>query len=284
MGRVGIATDSTADVPPALAADLGIAVVPCLIYWGKEELLDGVDLGPWAFYDRLSRSPELPTTSQPALNSFVSVYRRLLEEEHCEAVLSIHVAGNLSGTVNAAWAAAQTLPEPSRVAVIDSGQVSMGLGWSVIRAARMARAGATHSELGDAVREMLPRLRGTALIDTLENLYKGGRISQITAAVGTVLQIKPLITIDSGQVQVVDRVRTRSRALQRLEALVRAWGPLAELAVLHTGAQALAEDLAAKLADLAPDGQLMIGPAGPALTTHLGLGAVGVCALVNADP
>jgi len=279
MGRVGVATDSTADLPPALASDLGIAVVPCLIFWGQEELLDGVDLRPWAFYERLLNSSELPRTAQPGMKSFVDAYRRLLDQERCEAVISIHVAGNLSGTVNAAWAAAQSLPDPSRIEVIDSGQVSMGMGWAVIRAAKMARAGASREELGEAVRGLLPRLRAAAMIDTLENLYKGGRISQITAAVGTVLQIKPLVSIQSGQLQVVDRVRTRSRALQRLEALVRTWGPLAEVSVLHTGALELAEDLANRLADLAPNGQLMIEPAGPALTTHLGLGAVGVCAL-----
>ena len=158
----------------------------------------------------------------------------------------------------------------------------MGLGWAVIRAAKMAREGATLEELGQAVRDLLPRLRAAAMIDNLENLYKGGRISQITAAVGTVLQIKPLISIQSGHLQVVDRVRTRSRALQRLEAVVRTWGPLAEVSVLHTGAPELAEDLAGRLADLAPESHLMVEPAGPALTTHLGLEAVGVCALVRA--
>lgn len=281
MTRVGIATDSTADLPPALASELGIAVVPCLIFWGQEELLDGVDMEHGAFYDRLLHSSELPRTSQPAMSSFVETYRRLLEEQKHEAVVSIHVAGNVSGTVNAAWAAAQSLPDPSRIDVIDSGQVSMGMGWAVIRAARMAQAGATPEQLSEAVRDLLPRLRAAAMIDSLENLYKGGRISQITAAVGTVLQIKPLISIRAGQIQITDRVRTRSRALQRLEAMVRSWGPLAEVSVLHTGARELAEDLAGKLSDLAPHSQLMVQPAGPALTVHLGLGAVGVCALAG---
>jgi DegV family protein with EDD domain len=217
------------------------------------------------------------------MRSFVETYRRLLDEQGCEAVVSIHVAGNLSGTVNAAWAAAQSLPDPSRIDVIDSGQVSMGMGWAVVRAARMAQAGATSEELGEAVRDLLPRLRAAALIDTLENLYKGGRINQITATVGTALQIKPLISIRDGQLQIADRVRTRTRALQRLEALVRGWGPLAEVSVLHTGARELAEHLAGKLADLAPSGQLMVEPAGPALTVHIGLGAVGVCALAAAE-
>lgn len=280
MGRVRIATDSIADIPAALASELDIAVVPCQVFFGQEVLADGVDLSPDAFYERLARSPELPRTSQPPVSRFVETYRRLLEVEQAGAVISIHVAGNLSGTVNAAWAAAQMVSDPSRVEVIDSGQVSMALGWAVVNAARRAKAGASRAAVSSAVREALPRLRAAAMIDTLDNLYKGGRISQVTATLGTVLQIKPLINIQGGQVEIVDRIRTRSRALKRLESMVRGWGVPAELTVLHTGAEELAQGLAGLLQDLLPGRQMMIQPAGSALTTHLGLGAVGVCALL----
>jgi len=283
MSHVTIATDSTADVPAALASELEITIIPCQILWGQDTYRDGVDLTPEAFFEKLARSSELPRTSQPRLNDFVNAYHRLLEVEQNEAVISIHVAGNLSGTVNAAWAAAQTLPDPSRVEVIDSGQVSMGLGWAVIEAARLARSGATRAEIGRAVRSWLPHLRAAAMIDTLDNLYKGGRISQVTAALGSMLQIKPLMLIQSGQVKIVDRVRTRSRALQRLDEMVRSWGPVSELIVLHAGAEKLAQDLAGVLRDLTPGREIMVGPAGSALTCHLGLGAVGVCALLAAN-
>lgn len=283
MGRVRIATDSIADVPAALVSEMDIAVVPCQLFWGEEVYRDGVDLKPYQFYERLAGSPELPRTSQPPVGLFVDTYRRLLEVENSEAVVSIHVAGNLSGTVNAAWSAAQTLADPSRVEVVDSGMVSMGLGWAVIGAARLAQTGATQAEVSTAVHEMLPCLRAAAMIDTLENLYKGGRISQVTATLGSVLQIKPLIIIQDGRVEVVDKVRTRSKALKRLEAMVRDWGPLAEVAVLHTGTEELAQKLVSSLQDLAPDGGIWVEPAGSALTTHLGLGAVGVCAVVAAD-
>jgi DegV family protein with EDD domain len=278
-----IATDSTADVPPALAEALQIAVIPCQVFWGEEVYRDGVDLSPGEFFEKLARSADLPKTSQPPMNRFVETYSRLLDAEGSETVISIHVAGNLSGTVNAAWAAAQTRPDPSQIEVVDSGQVSMGTGWAVIEAARMAQAGAGRDEVSRAVRNMLPRLRAAAMIDTLDNLYKGGRISQVTAALGTVLQVKPLISIQDGHVEIPERVRTRSRALQRLVAMVRGWGPLARVAVLHAGAEELARDLAAALEDLAPDGDMLIEPAGAALTTHLGLGAVGVCAIAAAD-
>jgi DegV family protein with EDD domain len=280
MKPVRIVTDSTADIPAALAAELGIAVVPCQIYLGQEVYRDGVDLSPQAFYRKLGVSSKLPRTSQPPVSFFVDTFRRLIAEG--AGIISIHVAGNLSGTVNAAWAAAQTLSDPSHVEVVDSGQLSMGLGWAVIEAARMVQGGATRAEVNQAVRGMLPRLRAAAMIDTLENLYKGGRISQVTAMLGTALQVKPLLTIQDGHVEVVDRVRTRSRALKRLRAMVRGWGPLAEVAVLHTGAEGLAQELALLLSDLFPIERMIFASAGAALTTHLGLGAVGVCALVAA--
>lgn len=283
MAVLRIATDSTADVPAALASELEITVIPCQVFWGQEVYQDGVDLSPQEFYEKLAQSVELPKTSQPPMNRFVEAYRRLLDTEETGEVISIHVAGNLSGTVNAAWAAAQTLADPSRIVVVDSGQVSMGMGWAVIEAARMAQAGATRTDVSRAVHEMLPRLRAAAMIDTLENLYKGGRINQVTAALGTVLQIKPLITIQSGRVEIVERVRTRSRALKRLVTMVRGLGPLQEMAVLHADAEKLAKDLAAMIDDLAQDRKIMVEPAGSALTTHLGLGAVGVCALVAGD-
>jgi DegV family protein with EDD domain len=279
MRQVRIATDSTADIPASVVSELEIAVVPVQIIWGQKVYQDGVDLSPLVFYERLARYSELPRTSQPPVSRFVETYRHLLEAGEGATVVSIHLAGNLSGTLNAAWAAAQTLPEPSRVEVIDSGQVSMGIGWAVIEAAKLAQAGATQGEISRAVRAMLPRLRTLAMIDTLGNLYKGGRISQVTAALGTALRIKPLIDIQSGHVEIVAKARTRSRALKRLESMVRGWGPLAEVVVLHTGARKLAEDLAALLWDLIPDRQIAVEPAGSALATHLGLGAVGVCAL-----
>lgn len=283
MAALRIVTDSIADVPPDLASELQITVVPCQIFWGDEIYQDGVDLSPQEFYEKLARSADLPRTSQPPVIRFVEAYRHLLEVEECEAVISVHVAGNLSGTVNAAWAAAQAQADPSRIEVIDSGQLSMGLGWAVIEAARMALRGLARQEVSRAVHEMLPRLRGAAMIDTLSNLYKGGRINQVVAVLGTALQVKPLIVIQQGRAEMVDRVRTRSRAFQKLVALVHGWGPLAEAAVLHTRAEESAHELAAAIEDQALGCDIMVLPAGSALTTHLGLGAVGVLAVLAGD-
>jgi len=283
MKRVGIVTDSTSDVPANLAEEWGIEVVPCQLFFDQEALRDGLDLAPTEFYERLAHSPELPRTSGPTVESFSTCYRRLLEEEACQGVVSIHVAGNLSGTINAAWSAAQSLPDPSFVQVVDSGQVSMGLGWAAVEAARLARQGGTAVEVSQAIQARLSRLRTAAMIDTLDNLYRGGRINQFSAVLGTVLQIKPLVSLQGGDLTVWAKVRTRSRALGALVARVQSWGPVTDMAVLHTGAEELAETLAGRLREFLPDQEMLMLPAGSALTTHLGLGAVGVCALLAPD-
>jgi len=282
MKRVGIVTDSTADVPADIAEELGIAVLPCQIYFGEEAYEDGVDLAPQAFFEKLAKSAELPRTTQPPLGRFVQAYRKLLAEDGIEKILSIHIAGSLTGTVNGAWAAAQTLPDPSRVEVIDTGQLSMGAGWAAIEAARLARTGAIAGEVSRAVRALLPRLRVAAMLDTLDNLRKGGRISQVSAALGTVFQIKPLLDVRNGKITALAKVRSRSQALRGLHGVVRNWGPLAEAAVLHTGDEVAAQALADQIRDLVKGERVLLAPAGSALATHLGLGAVGVCAVAAA--
>lgn len=283
MAAVRVVTDSTADLPADLASAFQISVVPCQLLWENEPYRDGVDMPLPEFYSRLASSRELPRTSQPPVNAFVEVYHRLLNGEGAEALVSIHVAGSLSGTLNAAWAAAQCLPTPERVAVVDSGQISMGLGWAAVEAARMAGNGAGLVEVTQGVQDLKPRLKTVAMIDTLDNLAKGGRIHQISALLGMALQVKPIVSLDSGRLTVWAKVRTRSKALQALIDKVRSWGALAEVAVLHAGAEELALGLATQLKDMFAANIPRILPAGSAITSHLGLGAVGVCALVADD-
>jgi DegV family protein with EDD domain len=283
MAGVRIVTDSTADLPAELASALQIAVVPCQLLWGHETFRDGLDISPPEFYRRMASCRTLPRTSQPPVRAFIEVYQRLLGGEGADAVVSVHVAGSLSGTLNSAWAAAQCLQAPHRVAVVDSGQVSMGLGWAAVEAARMAARGAGQAEVAEGVQALHSRLRTVAMIDTLENLHRGGRINQISALLGTALHIKPLVDLERGQITVWAKVRARSRALAALVKRVRSWGALAEVAVLHAGAEELGLNLASELKDLFFEGEPRLLPAGSALTSHLGLGAVGVCALVAGD-
>jgi len=286
MGRIGIVTDSTADVPATMAGELGISVIPCQVIFGQTTYRDGVDLSVREFYDKLARSSELPRTSQPPVQAFVETYRHLLDEEGYEAIFSIHVAGTLSGTLNAAWAAAQALPDPSRIEIVDSGQVSMGLGWIVIEAARAARAAEgvpddARARVSAAIRHALTRVRTVAMIDTLENLYKGGRIRLFSAALGTALQIKPLVSLADGEITVWAKVRTRSRALNALVARIQEMGPFQDLVILHADAPDLGRTMAGRLRETLPGIEMPVMPAGSALVSHLGLGAVGACALTK---
>jgi len=283
MAKVKIVTDSTGDVPAALARELEISIVPCQVIFGNQVYRDQIDLSPEEFYAKSAQSEELPRTSQPLMRDFVDTYQRLLNREPEAEIVSIHVAARYSGTVNGAWAAAQTLPEPTIVEVIDSGTVSMGMGWPVIEAARTAKTGATRDEVAQYVQGLLPRSKTAAMIDTLDNLRKGGRINHIAALLGTALQIKPLLNLHGGEIDVWGRVRTRKRALKRLVAEVQSWGSLAEMAVLHANAEALARELAEALGEVVPAERVLFTPAGPALTAHLGLGAVGVCGLIAPD-
>jgi DegV family protein with EDD domain len=281
MSPVRVVTDSTADLPPGLAEEMGIAVIPALVYVGSQVYRDGVDLTAGELRDRMANGADRLGTSQPAVGEFVAAYERLLEDPATESILSIHVSGSLSGTVSGAWAASQMLPDPSLVEVIDSGQLSMGLGWAVLQAAEWAHTGASRAQVSAAVRALLPRVRVVAAIDSLENLYRSGRISYLMAALGTVLRIKPVLSVHAGHISILDKVRTHSRALARMVEHARGWGSLAALAVLHTGAEELARSVAVLLGDLAPPEQTMVAQAGAAVTAHLGLGVVGVCAVTG---
>lgn len=280
MKRVRIVTDSTGDIPAGLAAALAIEVVPCLVHVGQAVYRDGVDLTPQEFYRQLGQGPALLRTSQPAVADFVHTYQRLLDEKDCAGIVSIHVASGFSGTINAAWTAAQEMPDPSRVEVIDSGSVSMGMGWMVIEAAKLAQAGVSREEIVRGLQAHRPRRRTAAMIDRLDNLVQGGRLHPIVGALGTALRIKPLISLDNGEATIWGRVRTHTRAMDQLTAQVRAWGPLADLALLHAGAEDLVHSLAREVGDRVAADRLVIAPAGSALVAHLGMGAVGACAVI----
>lgn len=273
MVTVKVVTDSVATVPLDLVQELNITVVPANVVFGQEVFQDGVDLSPEAFYARLATSPVLPTTAVPPPGVFEAVYRRLGREGR--HIVSIHIPARLSGMVNAAQTAAQALPE-MEIAVVDGGNISMALGWLVVIAARAAQAGRTFDEVLAQMQATIPRLRLVAMLDTLEYVRRGGRISLPQAWLGTLLDVKPIIEVRDGEVRPVGRVRTRSRALQRLVELVAETGAAEEMAVIQANAPDMAERLRQMLGELHPLDRIPITEAGPVLATHAGPGAVGV--------
>jgi DegV family protein with EDD domain len=277
MGKIKVVTDSGADVPSELAQGLDVTVLPCYVIFGAKVYRDGVDLTHREFYDKLATSPILPTTSQPPLGLFVETYQNLLQES--EGIVSIHIASTLSGVFNAARVAAEAL-STAPIAVVDSQQLSMGAGWQVIMAAQAAQEGHTLTEVVSLVRAIQSRVRSAAMLDSLEHVRRSGRISRVTALMGTALKVKPLLQIVTGEVTPIATVRTRGQALQRLAEFMAAQGAFKELCVVHADAAEAAQKVVGELSTVHPRERLLICQAGAAVTTHLGLGAVGVCGVL----
>jgi DegV family protein with EDD domain len=273
--RFRVVTDSTSDVPAGWCSRYGIEVVPLRVLFGEESFRDQVELTTDEFFSRLRRASRLPTTSAPSPGDFAAVYERLSRE--CDGVVSIHISGSLSGTVEAARVGARTL-DGFPVHVVDSRCLTVCVAF-------LCRIAAQASSLEEAVRlveERVPRQRILALLDTLRYLEMGGRIGPARALLGTVLDLKPILGMADGQVQPLDRVRTRARAIRRLGELLRQDLPLEHLAVMHAQAPEDAERIRADLARELPDLSVEIGEIGAVLGTHVGPGAVGLAYIKRA--
>jgi DegV family protein with EDD domain len=276
---VRIVTESTADIPTEMAAQLDIAVVPSYVVFGTESYRDGIELTKQQFYEKLSATREIPKTAAPPPAVYEAVYRRLAQED--DEIVSIHLAANLSGLYNAAAVAAAAVSE-ARVAVVDSGQVSMGYGWMAIAAAEAAQRGESLEEIVALVEGMKDRSHLLAMLDTLEFVYRGGRVGWVEAMVGTLMRIKPIVEVRWSEVNLIERARTWTRSLKRLTDLIQDLGPLERAIVLHAGARDSAEHLADQVETIVPDWKRLIGQAGVTVASHAGPGAVGI-ACVTAE-
>jgi DegV family protein with EDD domain len=277
---VRIVVDSTADIPPALAAELGIIVVPLTVRFGTEVFRDGVEITPAQFMQRLTTSTEMPTTAQPPPGEFTAAYRPLIEGG--ASVISLHISADLSGTYNSASLAAREISEGGgRIDVVDTRTATMAHGLLAIEAARAARAGADHEAVLAGIRDQMQRVHLVVLLDTLEFLQRGGRIGRARAAIGSLLSIKPLITVADGVVTPLEQVRTRQKAITRVVERARALADreVTRLAVLYTADAASGEGLATSLSTLVPREQMIVTEAGPVIATYVGPGALAFAAL-----
>jgi DegV family protein with EDD domain len=277
---VQVVTDSTADIPPELAQELRIHVVPLNVHFGEEAFADGVTLTADDFYSRLVASPRLPTTSQPSVGAFVDVYERLLERE--DGIVSVHVSSLVSGTYNSATQALEEMGSGRPIEIVDSMQASLSLGLAAMAAARVARDGAGIAEVRAAAESASRRAQLLGLLETLEYLQKGGRIGKAQAWVGTLLRIKPLLTLRDGVAHPLERVRTHAKGVERLVEIARARAPLDDLAVIHGNTPDAAEELRGRVSDLLPGRSVVVGRFGPVMGTYLGPGSLGI-ALVAAE-
>ena len=269
---VAVVVDSTADIPKHLREELNISVVPLTILFGKEAFLDGVELSNDQFYSRLVEGNIHPTTSQPSPGAFVEVYENLAQDH--EGIISIHLSGHLSGTVRSAQQAIEMGPNVP-IRVIDSGSVSMGIGFLGIEAARMAQAGKSLDEIATHIESLTPKIRLWAVLDTLKYLERGGRIGRTRAFLGTLLNVKPMIQI-RGEVLPSEQVRTHKKAIARMVDLASAEAPYRQLAVLYSTGEHYAEELANQLAAIHPRDQIIVSQLTGVIGVHGGPGVVGV--------
>lgn len=281
MNRTVIVTDSTSDIPPALAEQYGIEVVPLTLMFGEEAFRDNVDMTPEQFYERLPRSPQLPTTSQPSPVEYMNVYRRIQEQYPGSPILSFHISSGLSGTYQSAVLAKSMLEEDGEaITVVDSLSASYGFGFMVVEAARLAEQGQEPA----AILEQVERLRQSRklyfLVDTLEYLQKGGRIGKASAILGTLLNIKPILSIDAeGIIYAVEKVRGRKKAIARMIELFKADLPgvnTINVAVGHTAEPASGEEFLRELAGHFTLKEKVLTNVGPVVGSHVGNGTLAV--------
>ncbi len=271
---VHIITDSSCDLGEDITADLGISVVPLEIRFGMQSFVDRVELSTVEFWQRCRRSDELPSTAAPSPGAFTEAFQRAAEANASEVVV-ITLSGDLSATIQAAQQAATQPPNGLTCHIVDSRSVSAGLGLLVIAAAKMAASGANGAQIAESVREAAERVRVHAALDTLENLRKGGRIGAAQSLLGSVLSIKPLITVSDGRVEPAGKQRTRARALSHLVDLVATAGPnIADIAVMHADCDDM-EDFVSRIAPLT-DCEPKVMLIGPVVGAHAGVGTIGV--------
>mgnify|MGYP001423783036 CR=1 FL=1 len=272
---VRVVTDSTSDLPHDLARSLDITIVSLNVHFGSEVFKDGVDLDADEFYRRLMSGGELPKTSQPSVGEFMETYQGLGSDS--DGIVSVHISSKLSGTYNAAVQAKGEVDVGGPIEVIDTYQASMGVGMVAVSAAKAAREGADLEEVTRVAGQSVERSQCISLFDTLEYLQKGGRIGKARAVVGTVLGIKPLISVRDGEVHELGKERTRSRGIARLEQVAREFAPLEELSVMHSTSPEDAQMLARNLSELLPEGkEPLIARYGPVIGTYAGPGALGL--------
>jgi DegV family protein with EDD domain len=278
---VRIVTDSTADLPPDIVAELGISVVPLHIHVGDETFQDGVSISTEGFYNLLIGGDVLPKTSAPSSGMFTDVYEQLAQET--DEILSIHISTKLSATYASALVGTEGVETPCRIELVDSLQASIGLGLLVVEAAQLALTGMNLDELLRTTLEAVPRTQFFGELDTLEYLHKGGRIGKAATFLGSMLNVKPILTLKEGVVNPVERVRGRERALDRLCEVVQNYGTLASLAVAHTTTEGEMERLADRLGQFFPSDCILRTRCGATLGTYLGPGALCVSLIQAPD-
>ena len=278
MSKVAIITDSTAYLTPELLKTNNITVVPQVLIWGEETFHDGVDIQPEDFYRRLSTAKVMPTTSQVAIVTMKDAFEKLLAQGY--DVLGIFISSKLSGTMQSAIQAREMLSKAAeKIVLVDSLSTSMAMGFHVLTAARAAQAGSGLEECKQLAEEAQKHTGVYFVVDTLEFLRRGGRIGGAQALLGSALNIKPLLMLQDGKIESVEKIRTKGKALERLVEVVAekvAGQSPVRLATLHANAEAEAQTVLAAAAAKMHPVESHLTSVSPVIGTHAGPGTVGL--------
>ena len=275
--KVGIVTDSVADLPPSLARETGIGVVPYNIHWGQQTFKDGQELAAAGFYQRLATDPTLPTTSCPSAGDYVNAFRAAAERT--SAVISLHITAQGSGAYQAASMARDLVPDLD-VTVINTNAVSMATGYIALEAARAANQGASKTDVLAGISRLMAQIHQIYAADTLKYLYLGGRIGRAKHLMGALLNLKPLITMDRDGVigalgQALSRQGVYRRIVETMRVRVGGGEPI-KLALVQGAAEAEIAKLKAQILAEFRCQEVLDCEFGPALGVHTGPGTVGV--------
>jgi DegV family protein with EDD domain len=271
---VRVVTDSACDLPPEVCERLGIEVVPLTIRFGDREYVDRKELTTDAFWQQLETASVLPETAAPSVGAFEEAFRAL-HAEGADGIVCVNLSASLSATMQSAQVAAKALDGLCPIEVIDSQSASMGIGNLTLYAARRAAEGADVTTISNEVVDRRSRQRLFATLDTLEYLKKGGRIGGARAMLGSMLSIKPIITVVDGAVEEGGKVRTRSKALQFVIDKIPE-GNVESICVLHSAAAADVDSFIEKVQPKVPGAEMIVGRIGPVVGVHVGPGAIGL--------
>jgi len=271
--KLAIVTDSVSDISPKIAKELKITVVPLTVIFGTDQFLDGVELSNSEFFQKLETDPNHPSTSQPSPEAFVKTYEKLLKKGF--EILSVHVSAKLSGTINSAEQAIKSL-DTNKIKIVDTGTASMAQGLVAMSAARAAKNAKSLDELADMAETTAKKTNVYVAMDTMEFLKRGGRIGKARAMLGSILNIKPIITTDNGEIVPHSRARTIKKAISSMINDMGDKNQIVEVAVLHSTTPDLAKDVLTQI-----DAQNLNNPGtiteiGPVVGTHAGPGCLAI--------
>ncbi len=272
--QIKIVTDSTSDLPAHIAKDLGITIVPLYVRFGEDVFRERVDITDDEYYQKLLSGTIHPSTIQPSPQDFQGVYEEVAKET--DGIISIHISSKLSGTYNSALQASEASNKKCPIEVVDSEAVTMGLGLIAIFAATRAKEGVNLTELVADTKEVINNIHLLGLLDTLKYLQLGGRIGKAKALLGSILNVKPLVTLKEGEVVPAGQARTRVKGIQRLFDFTKEVPVIQDAAIMYNTTPAEAEALAERIDPIFPKKQITLARVGTTLGTHCGPGFVAI--------